>query len=522
MKIKKTKKVPTRSARSSKSTPHGQRPREIRKILVANRGEIAVRVLRTAREMGIGTVAVYSEADKNAFHRLAADESICIGPAESQKSYLCMESILEAARKTKADSIHPGYGFLSENSRFAEEVQKAQLLFIGPSSEIIKKMGDKVVARKTVEAFGVPTAPGTGALASVAEALREVEQLLKKRKEFRFPLLIKAAGGGGGKGMRIVRKSSELKDNLERARSESLKAFNNPIIFVERYIEKPRHIEVQVLGDGHKILHLFERECSLQRRHQKVVEEALSPSLAPEVRLKILKAAVNAAESVHYQSAGTVEFIVSEQDEFFFLEMNTRIQVEHPVTEWITGLDLIRAQIEIARGESLRVDQESVSVNGHAIEVRLYAEDAEEGFLPQPGKLSYLKFPHWTGVRVDSAVQSPCEISSYYDPMIAKISAWAPSRKETISRLSLFLQETQIEGLITNKAFLLQILGSEFFKRGQYHTQVLESVGWQKNEQPSAQTLAAFCLKDFLESRLDFEDRKLSAWQEALCVGDSN
>jgi acetyl-CoA carboxylase biotin carboxylase subunit len=492
--------------------------KQFNKLLVANRGEIAVRILRTARELGIKTVAIYSEEDRDAFHVTQADESVCVGPAESQKSYLSVPNILEACRTLKVDAVHPGYGFLSENSGFAESVQKAGLTFVGPDPQKIFQMGDKVVARETVTPFGVPTVPGTGAIDDLEKGLKTVEQLLKDRPDFKFPLLIKAAGGGGGKGMRIVRNQGELKENLERARSEALKAFNNPIVFVERYLENPRHIEVQVLGDGKNILHLFERECSLQRRHQKVVEEALSPSLSPQVRQKLLEAGVKAAQSVQYNSAGTVEFIVSENDDFYFLEMNTRIQVEHPVSEWITGIDLIRAQIEIAQGKPLELEQSQIKAQGHSIEVRLYAEDADNQFLPQPGNLHFLRFPHWTQVRVDSAVQSPCRISSFYDPMIAKISAWAPDRLQCIHRMHQFLAQTEVEGLITNRSFLMEIMEAEFFRKGRYHTHLLEESGWRKKLKPSTQEIALLCLKDHLERRFRPQSSTRSTWQESYAL----
>jgi len=492
--------------------------KKFQKLLVANRGEIAIRILRTARELGIKTVAVYSEEDKEAFHITQADEAVCIGPAESQKSYLAIPQILEACKQTKADAVHPGYGFLSENSAFAEAVQREKMTFVGPDPQKIFQMGDKVVARETVIPFGVPTVPGTGAITDIDQGLKEVEKLLSERSDFTFPLLIKAAGGGGGKGMRIVRSRQELKENLERARSEALKAFNNPTVFVERYLENPRHIEVQVLGDGKNIVHLFERECSLQRRHQKVVEEALSPSLSPEVRRKILEAGVKAAQSVQYNSAGTVEFIVSENDDFYFLEMNTRIQVEHPVSEWITGIDLIRAQIEIAQGKPLSLEQSHIQSRGHSIEVRLYAEDADNQFLPQPGNLHYLKFPHWTQVRVDSAVQSPCRISSFYDPMIAKISAWAPDRMQCIHRMHQFLAQTEVEGLITNRSFLMEIMEAEFFKTGRYHTHLLEQKGWRKPVKPTAKEVALLCLKDHLDRRFHPSSSTRSAWQEQYAL----
>ncbi len=486
---------------------------KFKKLLVANRGEIAIRILRTAREMGLKTVAIYSEEDRNALHVTQADEAVCVGPAESRASYLNIDNIIEACRQSGAQAVHPGYGFLSENAEFARRIQKAGLTFVGPDPQAIEGMGDKVIARQTVEAAGVPTAPGTGAIEDLEKGYKTIEALLKSRPDFKFPLLIKAAGGGGGKGMRIVRELGELKENLERARSEAMKAFNNPIVFVERYLERPRHIEVQVLGDGQKVLHLFERECSLQRRHQKVVEEAQSPSLPQSVREKIWASAVKAAKAVNYNSAGTVEFIVSENDEFYFLEMNTRIQVEHPVTEWITSVDLIRWQIALAQGEKLTLEQSDIRSNGHSIEVRLYAEDADHGFLPQPGALHFLRFPHWTGVRVDTAVQSPSVVSSFYDPMIAKISAWAPTREQCTERLRSFLLQTQVEGLITNRAFLLQILGAEFFKKGRYHTQLLEDKAWRPETRPSAKHLAALCLKDHFEKRIQLNARGLSSWQ---------
>jgi acetyl-CoA carboxylase biotin carboxylase subunit len=483
------------------------------KVLVANRGEIAIRILRTAREMGLKTVAVYSEEDAQALHRFEADEAVCIGPADSRASYLNTEVLLAAAKSIGADAVHPGYGFLSENAPFAKACVKAGLTFIGPSPSIIETMGDKVTARKTVEAFGVPTTPGTGALSSVEEGVQTVEALLNARPDFQYPLLIKAAGGGGGKGMRIVREPKDLADQIARAQSEALKAFNNPVVFVERYLERPRHLEVQVLGDGKKVLHLFERECSLQRRHQKVVEEAPSPSITPEVRARLLEAGVKAAQAVNYVSAGTVEFIVSENDDIYFLEMNTRIQVEHPVSEWITGFDLIRAQIEIAQGKELKLEQSDIHAQGHAIEVRLYAEDPDQGFIPQPGPLPFLRFPYWTGVRVDSAVQSPTQISSFYDPMIAKISAWAPDRAQCLKRMELFLEKTAVEGLTTNRSFLLQIMRSSFMKAGRYHTQVLETPDWRQSTPPTAREVALLCLKDHLERAWIPASQQLSGWQ---------
>ncbi len=494
---------------------------KIEKLLVANRGEIAIRILRTAAERNIQTVAVYSEADEQALHRKSAQESVCIGPGPSRESYLKIDAIIKAAKEAGANAIHPGYGFLSENAEFATAVEKAGLIFVGPSADIIRSMGDKVEARQLADKAGVPTVPGTGAITTVDEGIKTVSELSKKRKDFKYPLLVKAAGGGGGKGMRVVRKPEDLRENLERAQSEALKAFSNSTVFVERFLERPRHIEVQIVGDGAHSIHLFERECSLQRRHQKVIEEALSPSLTDSLQQDIRKAAVRIGESVKYRSVGTVEFIVSEDDEFYFLEMNTRIQVEHPVTEWITGLDIVRMQFDIAEGNGLQTDWSNLQPRGHSIEARLYAEDCENGFLPQPGHLHYLKFPYWTGVRVDSSAESPCQISSLYDPMIAKISAWGPTRDECRKRLSLFLKNSRVEGLISNRIFLIDCLESDFFKKGRYHTQILDNSSWRSATKPTARTVAALCLKDHLERGLQFQNTQLSEWQENYALAST-
>jgi acetyl/propionyl-CoA carboxylase alpha subunit len=483
------------------------------KILIANRGEIAVRVIRAAKELGLKTVAVYSEADKESFHAREADEKIAVGPAESNQSYLKIENILEAAKKSGAEAIHPGYGFLSEKEAFAKAVEESSLVFVGPSSKHIAQMGDKVTARETVAKIGLPTVPGTDALASVEEGLMAVEKLLQKRPDFRYPLLVKAAGGGGGKGMRRVDRKEQLKDALERARSEAANAFNNPSLFVERYIEKPRHIEVQVFGDGKNAVHFFERECSLQRRHQKVIEEARSPSITQETREKMTEMARQATESLGYQSAGTFEFIVSPEDDFYFLEMNTRIQVEHPVTEWITQSDLVREQIQLALGNPLSLQQSDIQAKGHAIELRLYAEDAEHSFLPQPGRIHRVSYPQWNGVRFDSSMDEAGEVSRFYDPMIAKVSAWGVDRSQAIARARLALGKTRIEGCITNQAYLLEILGSEIFKSGQYHTGVLEEASWRKARKPSPSAIAHLCLKDYLDRSPQTKNAALSPWQ---------
>jgi len=486
---------------------------KLKKLLIANRGEIAVRVIRSAKELGIKTVAVYSEADQKALHVREADEAVPVGPAESSLSYLKIENILKAAKQSGADSIHPGYGFLSEKEAFAKAVQQAGLIFVGPDPEQIKRMGDKVEARELMVSLGVPVVPGTGALEDLKHAEKEVDDLLAKRPDFRFPLLVKASGGGGGKGMRIVRKREELKAALERAQSEAIKAFANPVIFVERYIEEPRHIEVQVLGDGKKAVHLFERECSLQRRHQKVFEEAPSPSISEKTRQKMLDVSVMAVEKMGYKSAGTLEFIVSPDDDFYFLEMNTRIQVEHPVSELITGIDLVAEQLKIAAGEPLSFSQDQIQKRGHAIEVRLYAEDPDRQFLPQPGKLQFLRFPPWSGIRVDSGVESPEVISPHSDPMIAKVIAWAPTRSQALEKLALYLKQIQIEGLVTNRSFLSEVCDADYFRQGRYHTGILESTGWRKPTPVSEEVYALACLRDYLQREPLETSRPLSDWQ---------
>lgn len=485
------------------------------KLLVANRGEIAVRIIRAAKECGLKTVAVYSEADKNSLHRREADEAAYLGGSESSESYLQIPKILEACKAYGAEAIHPGYGFLSEKAAFAEAVEKAGLIFVGPTPEQIDSMGDKVRARETMEKLGVPIVPGTGALEDLDLAEKAIDELLARRKDFRFPLLVKAAGGGGGKGMRVVKSREELRPALERAQSESLKAFGNPVLFVERYIVEPRHIEVQVIGDGTTALHVYERECSLQRRHQKVVEEAPSPSIRPETRQKMLELCETASQKMGYRSAGTFEFIVSPEEDFFFLEMNTRIQVEHPVTECISGLDLIHWQLRIAQGEKLSKNLRA-EARGHAIEVRLYAEDPDRGFLPQPGYLQFLRFPAWAGIRVDSGVQSPERITSFYDPMIAKVISWAPDRETARRRLLEYLRVVRVEGLITNKSYLMEILESDYFKSGHYHTGILEHSPWRKSRQTPAPIFALACLKDYLTQRPIDDQRELSAWQREV------
>lgn len=484
--------------------------------MIANRGEIAVRISKAARKLGIKSLAVYSEEDRKSLHRRFADEAHEIGPAPSAMSYLQQDKLIQLALDQKAGAVHPGYGFLAENAEFAKKVEKAGLIFIGPSPEHIEVMGDKVQAREKMLAAGLPVVPGTGGHKDLKKLRHEVDRLLKERKDFRFPLLVKAAGGGGGKGMRKVDSADQLDQAMERAKSESEKAFGNSLLFVERYIEKPRHIEVQVLGDGKNAIHLYERECSLQRRHQKVIEEAPSPSLSEETRESMLEASAEAAKALHYKSAGTMEFIVAQDESFYFLEMNTRIQVEHPVTECITGVDLVEEQIKIASGQKLSKTQDEIKVCGHAIEARIYAEDAENNFVPSPGQLESIEFYRSRQVRVDSGIEEPGKISSFYDPMIAKLISFGETRKEATDEMITALEQSRFEGCITNRAFLLEIVKTEFFKTGRYHTHLLEDTSWRNKEKLNSRIVAALCLNDYLRSGGDLSEQQeaLSAWQQ--------
>jgi acetyl-CoA carboxylase biotin carboxylase subunit len=437
----------------------------MRKILIANRGEIALRVIKTARKMGIATVAVYSDADRGAPHVKYADEAIHIGPSPSAQSYLDMDKILDAATRTGADAIHPGYGFLSENADFAERVAEAGLIFIGPSPESISMMGNKLAAKEAVLAYDIPMVPGTDT------AVDDPEEANRIALEIGFPILIKAAAGGGGKGMRIVHRAADVKEQMERAISEARSSFGDGSVFIEKYIESPRHIEVQVLSDNHgNHLYLFERECSIQRRHQKVIEEAPSSVLTPELRSEMGKAAVRVAKSCDYSGAGTVEFLLDANRRFYFLEMNTRLQVEHPVTEMITGIDLVEEQIRIARGEALRFDQEDLSINGHAIELRVYAEDPFSDFMPSVGKLTHYERPSGEGVRVDDGYEEGMDIPIYYDPMIAKLIAWAPSREEALSRMVEAIGDYRIDGPKTTLPFGVFVMDHPAFISGKFDT----------------------------------------------------
>jgi len=436
----------------------------MKKVLIANRGEIALRILRAARELGIKTVVAHSTADEKSLPVLLADEAICIGPPPSGQSYLNIPNILSAAIVTGADAIHPGYGFLAENAAFAEMCREHGITFIGPTPENMKALGDKATARKVAREAGVPTVPGTDELSSLEEAKRAAQ-------EIGYPVILKASAGGGGRGMRVVHTEEELERAVLQAQEEARAAFGNPAVYLEKYIEEPKHIEIQVLGDGERVVHLWERDCSIQRRHQKLLEEA--PSLLPEeTRRAIAEAARRLAEHVGYVSAGTMEFLVDKEGNFYFIEMNTRIQVEHPVTEMITGIDLVQAQFRIAQGEKLWLKQEEIQVRGHAIEVRVNAEDPEKGFRPSIGKVETLLFPGGPGVRVDSHLYAGYQIPPHYDSLIAKIIVWAPTREEAIRRMERALSETVIEGpgLKTTIPFHQKVLQNAFFRRGAVYT----------------------------------------------------
>jgi pyruvate carboxylase subunit A len=442
----------------------------MKKILVANRGEIALRIMRTARRMGIATVAVYSEADRDAPHVRFADEAYCLGPAPSAESYLRSELILEVARQTGADGIHPGYGFLSEQAAFAEAVSAAGIRFIGPPPYAIEVMGNKLAAKAAVAPFDIPMVPGS------PEAVAELDEAREIAERIGYPVLLKAAAGGGGKGMRIVDRPEDLESMLARASSEALSSFGDGSVFIEKYVLSPRHIEVQVMADHHgQVLYLFERECSIQRRHQKVVEEAPSSFVTPEVRRAIGEAAVRVAQACSYTNAGTVEFLMDADRNFYFLEMNTRLQVEHPVTELITGLDLVEWQIRVAEGEALPFRQEDLHIHGHAIEMRVYAEDPENHFLPGVGTLYRYREPSGEGIRVDSGFTEGMEVPIYYDPMLSKLIAWGKDRPEAIQRMRQALLDYDIEGVTHNLPFGLFVMDHEHFRSGDFDTHFIEN-----------------------------------------------
>ena len=442
--------------------------RKINKILVANRGEIALRVMRTAKEMGISTVAVFSEADRNALHVRYADEAVCIGGPKSSESYLRGDVIIEVCRQLQVDAIHPGYGFLSENAAFARQATEAGIIFIGPSPAAIELMGSKLAAKAAVARYNIPMVPGT------EEAITDVEAAKQVAQQVGFPILIKASAGGGGKGMRVVERVEDFEEQMQLAVSEAISAFGDGSVFIEKYIGSPRHIEIQVLGDMHgHIVHLFERECSIQRRHQKVIEEAPSSILTPELRAEMGQCAVNVAKACDYVGAGTVEFLLDEHMNFYFLEMNTRLQVEHPVTEQITGLDLVKEQIEIAAGKPLSFRQEDLHIYGHALELRVYAEDPANNFLPDIGRLETYKRPQGLGVRVDDGFEQGMDIPIYYDPMIAKLVTFGKDRQEAIAKMLRAINEYQITGIETTLPFGSYVFQHEAFVSGNFDTKFI-------------------------------------------------
>ncbi len=438
------------------------------RVLIANRGEIALRIIRACHEEGLEAVAVYSSADRAAPHVRAADHAVAIGPAAPAQSYLSIERLIDAARKSGAQAIHPGYGFLAERAAFAEAVERAGLVFVGPPPSAIRAMGDKTEARRRMQEAGVPIVPGASAQSEDLKAARSAADKIG------YPVMVKAAAGGGGKGMRVVREAAALANALEAARSEALKAFGDATVYLEKFIERPRHVEIQVLADGQRTVHLGERECSVQRRHQKLVEEAPSIAVSPELRERMGAAAVAAAKAVSYRSAGTCEFLLLPDGSFYFLEMNTRIQVEHPVTELVYGVDLVREQLRIARGEPMRVPEGTLAPRGWALECRITSEDSANGFLPSTGKIDYLRPPAGPGVRWDSGIEVGDEVTLYYDSMLAKLIVWAPDRPQALARMTRALDELVITGVATNQGFHRRLMADSAFARGEIDIQFLD------------------------------------------------
>jgi acetyl-CoA carboxylase biotin carboxylase subunit len=474
----------------------------MKKILVANRGEIAIRVMKTAQKMGIKTVAVYSTADRNAPHVKFANEAVWIGEAPSSQSYLLGSKIIEVAKALNVDAIHPGYGFLSENADFALECEKNGIVFIGPKSHAIKIMGSKLAAKDAVKAYNIPMVPG------IDEAITDIEKAKQAATSIGFPILIKASAGGGGKGMRVVESEADFESQMNRAISEAVAAFGDGSVFIEKYVASPRHIEIQVMADSHgNILYLFERECSIQRRHQKVVEEAPSAVLTPELRKKMGEAAVLVAKSCDYLGAGTVEFLLDENNNFYFLEMNTRLQVEHPVTELITGTDLVELQIRVARGEALTINQEDLKIKGHALELRVYAEDPMNDFLPSVGHLDVYQLPVGEGIRVDNGFEQGMDIPIYYDPMLAKLITYGQTREEAIQLMIKAIESYQVEGVHTTLPFGKFVFEHEAFRSGKFDTHFVKqyyNADVLKNQMAQEAEIAALvALKQY------FEDQKI-------------
>ena len=472
----------------------------MKKILVANRGEIAIRVMKTAQKMGIKTVAVYSTADRNAPHVRFADEAICIGKPPSNQSYLLGSKIIKIAKELNVDGIHPGYGFLSENADFAEEVEKNNIIFIGPRSKAIKMMGDKLAAKDAVKNYDIPMVPG------VDRAVSDPKEAVEIAKQIGFPILIKAAAGGGGKGMRIVEKEKDVVEQMKRAISEATSAFGDGSVFVEKYVTSPRHVEIQVLADSHgNVIHFFERECSVQRRHQKVIEEAPSAILTPALREKMGQAAINVAKSCDYLGAGTVEFLLDAEHNFYFLEMNTRLQVEHPVSEWITGVDLVELQIRVARGEELEIKQDDLKINGHALELRVYAEDPLNDFLPSVGKLDKYQLPVGKNIRVDNGFEEGMDIPIYYDPMLSKLITYGKTRAEAIQLMIKAIDNYLVEGVQTTLPFGKFVCEHEAFRSGNFDTHFVKDYyspeALKTNMEEEAKIAATLALKIYKEDQ---------------------
>ena len=443
----------------------------IKKILIANRGEIAVRIIRACREMGIETVAVYSEADRDALHTKLADEAVCIGPAASSESYLSMDRIISATIVTGADAIHPGFGFLSENSRFAELCEQCSITFIGPGSDVIAQLGNKQEARNTMIAAGVPVIPGS------TEPIYDAQAGARAAEEIGYPVIVKAALGGGGKGMRVANTPEEVEQSFQTAQKETQMAFGDNMMYIEHFVQHPRHIEFQILADSYgNVIHLGERDCSIQRNHQKMIEESPSAALSDELREKMGEAAVKAAKAAGYVNAGTIEFLLEKNNNFYFMEMNTRIQVEHPVTEWVTGIDLVKEQIRIASGKKLSYRQEDVRLLGHAIECRINAENPEKGFRPSPGTITDMYLPGGKGIRIDSAIYSGYTIPPYYDSMVAKLIVWAKNRKEAIAKMQSALGEVIIEGIDTNVDYQYEIVHHPDYLAGNIDIEFIENM----------------------------------------------
>jgi acetyl-CoA carboxylase biotin carboxylase subunit len=500
--------------------------RKINKLMIANRGEIAIRIMRTAKDMGIKTVAVYSEADRGAIHVRMADEAVLLGAATSSQSYLLMDKIIQKALELGVDAIHPGYGFLSENANFSRKVAEAGLLFVGPSAKSIEMMGSKLAAKETAAKYNVPLVPGG------KEAITDIKAARKMAAEIGYPILIKASAGGGGKGMRLVEKDEDFIEQMERAVSEAKSAFGDGAVFIEKFILSPKHIEIQIIGDKHgNVVHLFERECSIQRRHQKVVEEAPSAVLTPEVRAAMGDCAVRVAKACGYYGAGTVEFVVDKNLNFYFLEMNTRLQVEHPVTEMITGVDLVAEMIRVAEGEKLSFTQDDLKIKGHAIEIRVCAEDPMNNFLPDIGKLSTYRRPQGVGVRVDDGYEEGMDIPIYYDPMIAKLITYGSNRTQAIDRMIRAIDEYKITGVQTTLGFCSYALKHPAFLDGSFDTKFVEKyftpdnlkVELTEDEEKIASVIAAFILENKTQKQEankggNAEGKQKSAWKQRAKV----